>query len=168
VGGASETDALAIKAVKKDPEIKLSEQAQLLLSKIPEDGSHIGNTFLRSTSGWTSEAYWRIRQELLDNKLIVVGRGRGGSVARAGVSLDLEVKVRAKGISLLAKDEFELYTPLKELLDADWGTAAKEDGDFYWVEITGSPSGRKRESGKWSRPDVTFVQVSSYELIPTR
>jgi len=145
---------------------KLSEKAQQLLNRVPEDGSHVGNTFLRSNLEWTEEEYWKVRQELLDNKLVVTGRGRGGSVARAVESLDFEVKLKEKTPSVFVRDESDLYAPLKGWLHSDWGKDADEHGDYFWVEVTASPSGRKRESGKWSRPDVTFVQVSTFELIP--
>lgn len=145
--------------------MKLSEKAKQLLNAIPQDGSHIGNTSLRSSLNW-GEEYWDIRQQLLDNGLIVVGRGRGGSVARTTVAPGFEVTAKATLAGLLVKDEFDLYEPLRKWLKSDWGGAAEADGDYYWVEVTASPSGRKRESGKWSRPDLTFVQVSTYELIP--
>ena len=153
------------KTFESESHVKLSEKAQQLLNLIPEDGSHVGNTYLRSNLGWTIEEYWKIRQELLNHKLVTTGRGRGGSVGRAVESLVFDVG-KAKAAYGLVKEEADLYSPLKKWLGSDWGVAAEEEGDYHWVEVTASPSGRKRESGKWSRPDVTFVQVSTYELIP--
>src|SRR5437660_11120828 len=96
---------VATKAVLSDPTAKLSEKAKHLLNAIPEDGSHIGNTSLRSSLNW-GEEYWDIRQELLDNALIVVGRGRGGSVAGTTVAPGFGVKAKSRPSGLLAEEEF--------------------------------------------------------------
>src|SRR5713101_2724 len=64
--------------------IELSEKAIQLLRLIPEDGSYVGNTFLRKRLGWPAEdEYWDARQELLKNGLIQTRRGRVGSVTLA-------------------------------------------------------------------------------------
>ncbi|HVP41898.1 MAG TPA: hypothetical protein VMS96_00615, partial [Terriglobales bacterium] len=47
----------------------------------------------------------------------------------------------------------------------DWGKGI-EPGDFFEVMITGTAKKRKRDSGQWSRPDVTLVEVNSYEYLP--
>ncbi len=135
---------------------------------VPTDGTRVGNVFLRSRLGWSEEEYWGVRKELLEKKLIITGRGRGGSVARPVVSLSVEQVVETpKAPTGLVKDEPDLYEPLRKWLDVTWGSAAKEAEDSYWVDITASPSGRKRESGQWSRPDITFIQVSNYDHLPT-
>ena len=41
-----------------------------------------------------------------------------------------------------------------------------EAGDFFEVLVTGTGKKKKRASGKWSRPDVTLVQVNSYDYLP--
>ena len=132
--------------------------------------------------GWPDEEYWAARKELLDNGLIETGKGRGGSVARVGVLVEPEEVV--KGADTLVKkivpeaeesivtepglveDEGELYEPLRNWIDSTFGHPVEEVGDYFLVKVTASPSGRKRESGQWSRPDVTSVQVSTYDLVP--
>ena len=57
-----------------------------LLDLVPPTGS-VGNvTLLRALSaeGWGEEQYWAIRQRIMDSGALVPGRGRGGSVRRAG------------------------------------------------------------------------------------
>jgi hypothetical protein len=66
----------------------------------------------------------------------------------------------------LVEDEGELYEPLRNWIDSTFGHPVEEVGDYFLVKVTASPSGRKRESGQWSRPDVTSVQVSTYDLVP--
>lgn len=65
------------------------------------------------------------------------------------------------------KDEKELCMPLKNWLDAEWGKEVQDAGDYYRVRVTSSPMGKKRNSGQWSRPDVTFVRVTKYEHLPS-
>jgi hypothetical protein len=60
--------------------------------------------------------------------------------------------------------ELELYEPLRAWLEANWGKDIV-NGDFFEVQITASPHGRRRSSGKWSRPDLTVVQVNNYEYL---
>jgi len=168
---------------KEKGKLELSDKAIQLLRLIPEDGSYVGNTFLRRRLGWPAEdEYWDARQELLDKGLIQTGKGRGGSVALVVASpeggearaLDItaaeeivsEIEEKAAKRAELVSDETELYEPLKKWIESTLGRPVEEVGDYFLVKITASPSGRKRESGQWSRPDVTSVQVNTYELVP--
>jgi hypothetical protein len=147
---------------------------------IPEDGSLVGNTFLRRGLGWPDDEYWKARDELLDAKLIHVGKGRGGSVGKNVVFVDQEeIAGSATNVaeveveegpppSELVADESELYKPLKKWVEDNYGRTAKEQGDYFEVKVTASPSGRKRESGKWSRPDITSIEVNTYDLLPEK
>ena len=141
----------------------LSQQASNLLGLIPKDGSSVGNTFLQSKMGISADTYWKIRQELLDAKLVQVGRGRGGSVSLT--SLALQKGVETSGAEFV-KLESDLYKPLRDWLVENWVKNALEAGDYAYAEITASPEGRKRDSGQWTRPDVTFVRVNRFENLP--
>lgn len=140
----------------------ISEGAKNLLELIPQDGSSVGNTYLQTISGKKGEEYWRIRDELLRASLIERGKGRGGSVSRTQSTLDTLVEKTADFV----KEERDLYVPLKNWLEEEWGKEVENDGDYYRVRVTSSPMGRKRNSGQWSRPDVTFVRVTKYEHLP--
>jgi hypothetical protein len=59
-----------------------TEFEQCLLAKVPADGSAIGNRRLIRELGWNASLYWEVRQRLLDQGLLMVGRGFGGSVKR--------------------------------------------------------------------------------------
>ena len=61
--------------------ISLSEDATKLLALIPLDGGFIGNTTLQRSSQ-LGDNYWKVRDELLASGQIILGKGRGGSVAR--------------------------------------------------------------------------------------
>jgi len=108
-----------------------------------------------------SEEYWEIRRELLKANLIQTGRGRGGSVARTTEAPEKKIEV-PKGY---VENEKDLYKPLEKWLDDNYGHDPKESGDFFKVKITGGPSGHKRDSGQWSRPDLVMVQVNKFDFL---
>ena len=62
------------------PRNPLSGSAENLFQLIPPDGSFVGNTTLRKKSGLDEDEYWKARKELEEAALIVLGKGRGGSV----------------------------------------------------------------------------------------
>ncbi len=144
--------------------IRLSRRAKSLLDLVPVDGNFIGNTTLlrRSRLG---KQYWAIRKELINKGLLTRGKGRGGSVARLLGEKEPSADARKKGKALVRR-ETELYEPLRRWLDETWGEGVRDDGDFFEVRTTGSGRRRKRASGQWSRPDVTLVQVNSYDYLP--
>ncbi len=149
----------------KTPE-ELSANALEVLKLIPIDGSPVGNTFLRKRLGWPDDQYWDARKELLENKLIRTGKGRGGSVSLALAAGAPEVEEELEEIGELVENESDLYEPLKGWVESTYGHPVEEEGDYFLVKATGSPSGYKRESGPWSRPDVVSVQVTNYDLLP--
>lgn len=152
----------AAKEEKAAGKRKLSDKAQRLLNNIPKEG-FVGNVFLRSKLGLPSEEYWTIREELLKAELIQTGKGKGGSVARTTEGITRTEPATPKG---LARDEKDLYKPLEKWLDENWGRAPKEAGDYFKVKVTAPPSGHKRKSGKWSRPDLVLVEVNRFEYLP--
>lgn len=139
---------------------KLTEDAQKLLAYVPRDGIFIGNTSLQRKSK-LGKRYWKHRDELVRGGFLTLGKGRGGSVARlakAGAARTVSKK------ALFVEREFELYEPLRKWVAEEWGKGVTP-GDFFEVLVTSSPRNRHRASGKWSRPDVTLVQVNSYDYL---
>ena len=53
---------------------------EIFLSLVPRDGTSIGNISLRDQLGWDEEKYLRVRQRILEQDIIFLGRGKGGSV----------------------------------------------------------------------------------------
>lgn len=60
----------------------VDSREHLLLKRVPEDGTAIGNTTLMRELGWPEAEYRDVRNHLLDRDQIELGRGRGGSVRR--------------------------------------------------------------------------------------
>ena len=55
---------------------------QVLLKKVPADGTSIGNQSLREALGWKEKRYDAARDALVEAGKLEKGRGRGGSVKR--------------------------------------------------------------------------------------
>lgn len=133
--------------------------AAMLLTALPKDGSSVGNYSLRSQLELDDRTYADAKRELRDRGLIKVGKGYGGSVARADVTQIVKEQPGA-GLVQLEKD---LYEPF-----ADWLRSSLEDQELAFAEarITALPTGYRHGRGRWSRPDVTAVQVSRYDWLP--
>jgi hypothetical protein len=142
--------------------VKLTRGARKLLNLVPLDGTFIGNKKLQRRSR-VGKGYWKFQKELVSKGIFTRGKGRGGSVARLAV--ESEVGLASKKGKSAVRKESELYEPLKSWLATEWGEGV-EGGDFFDVLITGTPRKKGRKSGKWSRPDVTLVQVNSYDYLP--
>lgn len=141
---------------------KLSRVAKKLLNLVPPDGTFIGNKKLQRRSK-LGKGYWKFQRELVSKGVLTRGKGRGGSVAR--LEAESEVGLAGKKAKSAVEKESELYDPLKNWLVGEWGEDV-EGGDFFEVLVTGTPKKKGRKSGKWSRPDVTLVQVNSYDYLP--
>ena len=134
----------------------------MLLDLVPPDGVFIGNTTLQRRSK-LGKRYWQVKSELVRGGFLTRGKGRGGSVAR--LAADSEVPSPIKRGKGFVRKESELYEPLRHWLVEEWGEGV-EAGDFFEVQVTGTPKRKRRTSGQWSRPDVTVVQVNSYDYLP--
>lgn len=141
---------------------KLSAPAKKLLQLVPPDGEFIGNRNLQRRAR-VGKVYWKLRSELVDAGLLVKGKGRGGSVRLVG---DAETRPKAaQKEKAMVRRESELYEPLSGWLRDEWGKDV-EPGDFFEVLVTATGKAKKRAGGQWTRPDVTIVQVNSYEFFP--
>jgi hypothetical protein len=136
--------------------------AALLLTALPTDGSSVGNYSLRSQLELDDKTYSEAKRELRDRGLIKVGVGYGGTIARVSAVPAAKAVEEPPQVGLV-KLERELYDPF-----ADWLQSSLADQDLKFAEarITATPKGRKRSSGRWSRPDVTAVQVFRYDWLP--
>ena len=134
----------------------------MLLAALPADGSTVGNYSVRSQLALDDDTYAEAKRELREKGLIKVGVGYGGTVARVSAVPDAKA-VDELPVAGLVRKEQELYEPF-----ADWLRSSLADQDLAFAEarITAPPTGYKRNSGRWSRPDVTAVQVFRYEWLP--
>lgn len=60
--------------------------AEMLMGCVPEDGASVGNMSLIAKLSWPEEKYRRVRDGLVETGQLEKGRGKGGSVRRAGAN----------------------------------------------------------------------------------
>jgi hypothetical protein len=116
---------------------------------------------------WDEEKYWRVRDRLFDEGKLVLGRGRGGSVARVvavpvppiqSASASRAI-LDATGSPMPVNTESDLYEPLLATLQAQWSRFRRLDN--FLAAITAN-QGRRQTNGTWTRPDITGISVRRY------
>lgn len=146
-----------------------TEHGKLLLSMVPESGKSIGNSFLREQfrrrlgadgQTFTDQDYWQLRDSLIDDGLIVQGRGRGGSVHRVIVTPEEPPAISPQPP---VASERSLYEPFQAAIVSGY---VKDNRIKRFIsEITAS-QGRRSTGGKWTRPDLTLIAVRTYSFTP--
>jgi hypothetical protein len=152
---------------------RISEDARAIYEALPSDGSRVSNAKLRSRADLRhidDDAYTRAKGELLTSKLVQAGVGRTGTLARvlkdelaeaeAGADHAIETAATIRGG---VENESDLYSPFRSWLTS---TGLAGGSAFGAAAITASGKGRVRAGGRWSRPDVTAVTVTNFELLP--
>lgn len=146
----------------------LSGNARRLLSLVPDDGSRISATRLRTDAEGSGAEYRRALDELKLAGKIESTPGRGGGFSRTLAALETgpDTATRSLPTPGLVAREAELYAPFHEWLKGNWEGI---DGlEFCELRPTATPAGWPRNMGKWSRPDVTGVQVSTFDWLPEK
>ena len=102
----------------------------------------IANQVLREQLGWDDPLYGRIKGELVNERLIIVGRGRGGSVGLASAPGAIAPKALKMFVSYSHQDEalknelLKHLSPLKRLnLIDDWHDRKISAGDHWDTAI---------------------------------
>ncbi len=142
---------------------RLSEDQKTLLGKVPVDGSSIGNKSLRQSLGWSEEKYWEVRNPLIDQEILGLGRGKGGSIFRTDVRPSDEIKPEVEPVAPSSRAESSLYAPLADVLQAKWSKELKFEQ--FIVQVT-AMQGRRDTGGTWTRPDIVVVNVANYLNLP--
>lgn len=132
----------------------------ILLDKIPDDGTAIGNMTLIKKLDWDEDRYWSVRDDLVNDGIIALGKGKGGSVFRVIVK---KVKASKLPKEVPYKREKDLYKPFHDIISSKF-IKDKKIKNFV-SQITAS-QGSKSTGGKWSRPDIIIVAVNTYSFIP--
>ena len=135
-----------------------------LLTLLPQDGTPVGNKWLREQLGWDPTRYFEVRDRLVERKILSIGRGRGGSVYRVKpVSMTRAVEQPGAAAAPQYRNEKELYKPVEEALGEGWSKTLPHRN--YLVQLTAAQGG-KATGGMWTRPDVTVVAVATYAYVP--
>src|SRR5207249_4574257 len=104
------------------------------------DQKLIGNTAVRDALGWDEDRYKRVKSQLLEEKLVVVGRGYGGTVGLASApgSKALTLFISYSHTDETLKNELLKHLePLKRLkLVETWHDQKLKAGDDIGHEIS--------------------------------
>jgi hypothetical protein len=144
----------------------LSDEAAVVLSRIPGDGSTISGQKLRGLVNLDNDTYRRAIEELKARALILAAPGYSGLYSRAEPEAPAVQRPRVVVDDGLIARESELYEPFREWLVSSW--AGQEGVDFADARVTGTGQDWPLRSGRWSRPDVTTVRVTTYDFLPER
>ncbi len=135
-----------------------TKDTEHFLKKLRELDGSAGNKALRDRLRWEDKKYFRVRKLLIEEGIVDVGRGKGGSVyvleddSESGESLSQAVHVPAS-----EKDHYQQVLKLIERqLNQDFKDAV--------IQLT-AHLGKRPTGGKWSRPDLLAVTVQRFEYV---
>ena len=150
-------------------DVEIADLEAALLKMIPDDGS-IGNQSLREASGLADDLYLAVRNRLRDSGRLVIGRGRGGSIRKTVTLSDVpsafvdEPRPETAPPCSDWEDEASLYPPMLEVLSNRW----VQDQPFSEYVFEDTSRGGRRPDGKWARPDLTCVAMTTYSYVPNK
>jgi hypothetical protein len=143
--------------------------SEIFLRKLEQAGGSSGNTTLMRDLGWAPEKYWRVRDLLLDEGIVLKGRGKGGSVqtnrvapppprTTSGHRSTHGAPINGDGRNA----ESDLYEPFAGVLRNAWANERR----LTHLEVQVTAFGGKRNGGRWTRPDITVVSKKSFTVVP--
>ncbi len=136
------------------------ELSRQLVQLVPADGATIGNKRLRELLGWEPEKYQRVKDALVEEEVLQVGRGRGGTVSLTTPSETFEDV--GEGEPGPQRREDKLYPNFFKAL-LKW--AVDEGWRDHFVEQI-AHQGRRPTGGNWTRPDFVVVGYRKYDFTP--
>jgi hypothetical protein len=169
-------------------ELKPKDAAQLIAKYFPEiTPGDLSRTLSHGQNAWLNRVAWTRNELVTKGQVDKSARGIWKITEKGRVRLMLEwpnyisptltqlVPTKQEGAQEitsssvtsdlhLVRTEDELYKPLKMWLDKTWGEQSRKEGNEFWSQITASQSRR----GRWSRPDITSVEISRFELLPQK
>ncbi len=153
--------------MEKEERDKLKQD---LFDLTPQNGDPVGNVTLiekfQKKTNLSDDVYWDIRNELIDDGKLAKARGKGGSVHRLIQIEEKKPTTKNKKNTVIKKvKESTLYTPFSKSLKDFW----TKDNDIknYVLQITAN-QGRKDTGGRWTRPDISIIDVKAFSFYPTK
>lgn len=117
------------------------------------------------------DLYWKLRDELETEGKIILGKGKGGSVRLSESELGIAESEMAsqsdqndaKKTNKKLKKEIDTYDGIFKTLNDAWIKNQKYPN--AWTQIT-AHQGKRETGGKWTRPDIAMVSVTSLPYLP--
>lgn len=135
-----------------------TKNTEFFLKRLRELGDSAGNKVLRENLGWKEDKYFHTRQLLIEEGIVEIGGGKGGSVHLLGGTSGEEAPSKDESQVLECENDHYLHvvTNLEKQLKQDYYNAV--------VEQT-AHQGQKATGGKWSPPDILAITVQKSEYI---
>jgi hypothetical protein len=157
--------------------MQLNVDDQSLVDQLAQRGGSASNRAIQHALGWDDDRYWIVRNGLVDQSVIVRGRGRGGTIRLLSdkdapdivtvpvpVAVgDVHVAGNVNDIQAAVQREVGLYEPMAAVIKKDW--ARDRRANPLAVEIT-ALQGRRATGGTWSRPDIVSIEIKTYAYVP--
>lgn len=164
---------LPFMALQRTSEEEILELESQLMETLNGQGGRAGNKTLMKVLSWTEDDYWPIRNRLLDQGRLELGRGKGGSVRvvpqkvptlidQVGYSEEQLVPEQIAN-SIARIRESDLYEPVAQVLQDAWAKD-KRYRDIL-LEIT-ARQGKRDTGGRWTRPDITIATMTTLIYVP--
>jgi hypothetical protein len=145
---------------------KMSDRDRLLAA-LPQDGEFVTNREIREKLGLSDDRYWGVRNKLLTDGKLIIGRGYGGRVALKRNAADISKEQKPptpataqeeiKEIQEDIKAEASLYEPFAEAIRK----ISIDDGLEQTIVQVTAWAARKKKLGPWTQPDVCRISVQN-------
>jgi hypothetical protein len=158
---------------------ELANREHALMSEVERIeglGVRAGNRSVIRALKWSKNAYWPIRDRLVDQGRLELGKGKGGSVrivrphppavAPEAPSLAADQPVILDQVSqapIPRIREDGLYDPIAGVLRTDW--AKDKRYRELILEVT-ARQGKRETGGKWTRPDIAVATMTTLLYLP--
>jgi hypothetical protein len=141
---------------------------EILKNAVIKSGNSIGNTALMNELNWQSDPakFWRVRNELIEDGILIRGRGKGGSVKLVH-STDTETVrpiIPVAGGRIEQYDtERKLQKPFAKVIGESF-VADRELKEAVVQDV--SHQGSRDTGGRYTRPDLVLCTIRTYTYVP--
>jgi hypothetical protein len=145
-----------------------------LMEELRNRNGYSGNIRLLGALGWSEDEYWRVRNKLIDEGVLVKGQGKGGTVriveeVEEAPTTTTDVVVERVVTTVVAPMAFvreeSLYEPCLATLQHFW-FPERQIPELH-IEIT-ARQGRRNTGGTWTRPDIAALSARTFRYVPGR
>jgi hypothetical protein len=145
---------------------KMSDRKRRL-NALPQDGEFVTNKEVREQLKLTDDRYWQVREQLLNDGKLIIGRGYGGRVARKLDAMQISKEQKQptpataqeeiKEIQEDIKAETSLYEPFAAAIRK----ISEDEGLEQTIVQVTAWAAKKKKLGPWTQPDVCRISVQN-------
>lgn len=143
-------------------EDQINQMKERLLDVLRDWGGSAGNVSLIRKLGWPDFQYWSLRDSLVDEGSLQLGRGRGGSVRLLDQD-ETEEPQADTAAEIQEYPERDLYEPMSRVIRELW---VKDQRFGHFLVETTACQGRRDTGGTWTRPDIVVASLTTLPYVP--